>query len=156
MTSFVEVKNDSQLQLFATYKVKLMNEIKSAASNLGFLDKDIQEYTIDRALKSFKTRDNFLISYNGIYVGGFQVLIRESLFETKEIAYLHNIYVEEKFRNLGIGNNIIRYIHVSYKKPIECECWYGMSSLYFFNSLGFKWVRITLYSDQNCISENKK
>jgi len=156
MIDFIEVKNEHQIQQFANFKVKLMTEIKEAALKLDIIDKDLQNYNINRALKSVDLRDSFLISYNDRYIGSFQVSIREALCETKEIVYLHNVYIEESFRNLGIGQKIINFISTRYKKPIECECWYEMGSLSFFQSLGFRMVRILLYSDQNCISENKK
>lgn len=155
MITFIEAKGESQLQLFANFKVKLMAEINLSAFKLGFIDKSLQDYSINQALKSIGMRDNFLISYENNYIGNFQVSVRESLCETKLVAYLHNVYIKEDFRRLGIGRNIIDFISESYKKPIECECWYGMNSLDFFSDLGFKKVRITLYSDQNCMSENK-
>jgi len=156
MIDFIEVKNEFQLQLFTSFKSKLMAEINVAASELGIVDKEIQAYDINRALKSTKVRDNFLITYKNRVIGGSQVSIREALCETKQVVFLHNVYVEESSRNLGAGQHIIDFISKSYKKPIECECWYEMDSLNFFKSLGFRMVRITLYSDQNCMSENKK
>jgi N-acetylglutamate synthase-like GNAT family acetyltransferase len=156
MIEFIEVKNKLQLQLFVEFKIKLMDEINIAALKLGFKDKKLQNYTIDQAQKSTEMKDNFLISYKDNYIGNFQVSIRESLCEIKEVVYLHNVYIKEPYRNLGIGRDIINYISTSYKKPIECECWYEMDSLNFFKNLGFFKVRITFYSDQNCISENKK
>jgi hypothetical protein len=156
MIEFIEVKNELQLQLFVEFKIKLMAEINVAASRLGFIDNKLQNYSINQAQKSTEMKDNFLISYKDNYIGNFQVSIRESLCEIKEVVYLHNVYINKSCRNLGIGRDIINFINTSYKKPIECECWYEMDSVNFFNNLGFKKVRITFYSDQNCISENKK
>ena len=156
MIDFIDARNEVQLQFVADFKIKLMDEINTIALKLGFIDKSLQNYDTGQALKNIETRDNFLISYKGDYIGYFQVSIRESLCEQKQVVYLHGIYIEKIFRNLGIGQNSIDFISTLYKKPIECDCWYGMGSLHFFDRLGFRKIRMTFYSDQNCMSENKK
>ena len=156
MIEFIEAKTDWELEKFAEYKIKLMNEIKASAKQLGCMDKSLQDYDMKRALASASMRKNFLILLEDKYIGNFQISVREALCESTQVVYLHNIFIAKEYRNSGIGKITIDFIKKTYRKPIECECWYEMDSKFLFNALGFRAVRVTFYSDQNCISENKK
>lgn len=153
------VKTKIQESVFLRYKVLLMEEIRTTAEQQHIIDKDLYGYNTERAQRTIQERDNYLISYDNNDIGMFQVSIRESICEKKEITYLHCLYLEKSYRNYGIGRHIINYIVDTYHRDIECECWYNMPAMKFYNSLKFSSIRNTLslhYSDQNCISEIKK
>lgn len=156
MIKFTKVVNTQQIELFAKYKVLLMTEINNSAIKMGITDKDIKDYNLARAKKNLSERDSYLVSTNGKYIGMFQISIKESICTKKQIAYLHNLYIEQSYRKKGIGRQIIKFILTLYGKSIECECWYEMEASSFYQSLGFRCIQATFYSDQNCMSENKK
>lgn len=156
MIDFTKVVNAQQIELFAKYKVLLMAEINDSAIKMEIRDKEIDDYSLERAKKNLSERDSYLVSINDKYIGIFQISIRESICATNQVAYLHNLYIEESYRKQGIGRQIIDFILTLYSKSIECECWYEMKAFSFYQSLGFKCIRATLYSDQNCMSEDRK
>ena len=97
-----------------------------------------------------------MVSINNKYIGIIQISIKESICATQQVVYLHTLYIEERYRKQGIGRQVIDFILTLYDKPIECECWYEMEAFSFYQSLGFRCIRATFYSDQNCMSENRK
>lgn len=136
-----EVKNEKEIKLFGKYKVDLIKYHQQYANKLGLQDLMVDKYNYDDAIRHIGENNyyQFLI-INNKEVGILEYQITKSDIDKKDIIYIKNIYIEESFRDRGLGKKVINELRkMQYR--IELECWYGMPSNELYKSLGAKEIK---------------
>lgn len=130
---------ENDLKKFGEYKLELIKFHKEYANKLGLVDKVIDGYTYEDALKHIGEQGyfQFLINYKNNDVGMLEYEIQNSKIDNNKIIYISCIYIKEEYRGLGIGRIII-YELKKQNIRIELECWYGMPANNLYRSLGMK------------------
>ncbi len=144
-----QAQNDKDIEQFGKYKLALIKEHQYYANKLGLYDIVVDNYNIDDALKHIGEKNyfQFLIIENNESVGIVEYKIMKSEIDNKEILYLKNIYIEKKYRGIGLGRKVLNELKkLNYR--IELECWYGMPANNFYKSFGCKELK-TRYMFEN-------
>lgn len=121
--------------------LKLIKMHGDYAKELGLTDLVVENYTFEKALESI-TKDNrecgLLFEDNDI-LGMFLYEIKKSkLANEDKCCYIHGIYIKERYRNMGLGSDIITYLKELYKDlPIELDCYYNLKAHNFYKKIGF-------------------
>ena len=157
-----QVYDQEDVLALGNLKMDLMQYHLEYATRIGIKDKELLQYTLEQALYTVSSRDNFLFLVDGEIVGMAQVEEQVSAVDDSPILFVHGIYIRPNARQYSIGGFFLRYLCRRYKKRIECECWYGLPASTLYEKAGFKPI-LTRYvlppssrfygSDQNCISE---
>lgn len=137
-----EIKTADEMKLFGEYKVSLIKYHQQFAGKLGLQDLVVDKYTIDDALRHIGKDGfyQFLIVDNDSIVGILEYQITKSDIDNRDILYIKDIYVDERFRGKGIGKCVISELKkLNYR--IELECWYGMPANNLYRALGAKEIK---------------
>lgn len=135
-----KVFNNEDIDLFSKYKVILIKFHQKYANELGLIDKVVEKYDVAKAMK-YIGKDGYyqyIIEYEDKDVGFVEYKIDISEIDNEKITEIKNIYIEDKYRNLGIAKDTIVKIREKTNNRIELECWYGIPANTIYKSLGMK------------------
>lgn len=138
MLRIKQIYDGTDLLVLGTLKLELMQYHLEYAAKIGISDKELLQYTLEQALSTASSRDNFIFLADGEIVGMAQVEGQVSAVDDSSILFVHNIYIRPNARHYGIGGFFLRYLCRRYKKRIECECWYGLPASALYEKAGFK------------------
>lgn len=145
MVKLKEVEGSDEAELFGRYKVKLVKYHQKYANELGLFDDKVARYNLKEALKHINEPNwyQYLIMFDDKAVGIIEYQILKSEIDNGDIIYISDIYIEQDYRNKGIGKQIIQNLKKSNKR-IELECWYDLPANGFYKSIGMKKLK-TVY-----------
>lgn len=137
-----EVKTESEIQKFGKYKVDLIKYHQQYANNIGLFDSVVDKYKFDDAVRNIGKKGyyQFLIINDNEPVGILEYQITKSEIDNNDILYIKSIYIEEIYRGLGLGKQVIAELR-KMKYRVEFECWYDMPSNELYRSLGAKEIK---------------
>lgn len=138
MLHIKQVYDQENLLALGNLKMELMQYHLEYAAQIGINDKELLQYTLEQALSTAPSRDNFIFLVNGEIVGMAQVEEQVSAVDDSPILFVHGIYIRPKARHYGIGVIFLRYLCRRYRKRVECECWYGLPATTLYEKAGFK------------------
>ena len=135
-----KLSSKSDIDLFAKYKVELIKSHQQYAEKIGLIDQKVNDYDEKDAIRHMgKSNDyQFIIVYNNHGVGILEYNIETSEIDGLKIIYLKNIFIDNKYRNLGIGSDVLLELRRQTNLRIELECWYGMPANDLYKKLGMK------------------
>ncbi len=137
----VETKDD--IDLFANYKLDLIKSHEYYAEKLELVDKKVNSYSKEDAIRNIGKEDfyQFIINYNNIDVGFIEYDIEISDIDSKEIVYIKNMFINNDYRHVGIGTEVLNNLKENTKSRIELECWYDMPANELYKKLGMKQIK---------------
>lgn len=138
MLHIKQIYDQEDLLALGKLKMELMQYHLEYSTQIGVNDKELLQYTLEQALSTAPSRDNFIFLVNGEIVGMAQVEEQISAVDDSLILFVHGIYIRPNARHYGIGAIFLRYLCRRYKKRVECECWYGLPASTFYKKAGFK------------------
>lgn len=133
----------SDVDLFAKYKVALMKSHQKYANQLGLLDRVVDRYQEVDAIE-YIGKDHFyqyIIQYDSQDVGIIEYQIDHSEIDDEKIIYINHLFVDSKYRNMGIGKEVLFMIKNQTDYRIELECWYGMPANKLYLNLGMEAIK---------------
>lgn len=133
----------SDIDLFAKYKVSLIKLHQQCAEKIGLNDQKVKEYDENDAIRHIGKSNyyQFIIIYNNQEVGIIEYNIETSDIDNLKILYIKNIFIDSKYRKLGIGKAVLLEIRKQTNLRIELECWYGMPANDLYKNLGMKEIK---------------
>lgn len=138
MLYYRQVYDNKDLLALGNLKVELMQYHLEYAAKIGIDDKELLHYSLEQALSTVATRDNYIFVLDNEVIGMSQVEEKVSAVDEKPILFVHGIYIRPGTQHEGIGGFFLRYLCRKYKKRIECECWYGLPASALYEKAGFK------------------
>jgi len=90
--------------------IKSLENEKKLNNNID-LESEIKDFKKDFP-KLFKENNYFLADINGNIAGfiGGEIKIGRGFFKNKRIGIIHALFVEEKYRNRGIGTELKKFL----------------------------------------------
>ena len=137
----VETKDD--IDLFANYKLDLIKSHESYAQEIGLIDNKVKSYTKEDAIRNINKEDfyQFIINSNNIDIGFIEYNIEISDIDLEKIIYIKNIFIDNNYRNMGIGTMVLNKLKEKLNYRIELECWYGMPANELYKKIGMKQIK---------------
>lgn len=133
-----QVYDQKELLALGNLKMDLMQYHLDYAAQIGISDKELLQYTLEQAMSTAPSRDNYIFLVDGEMVGMAQVEEQVSTVDDSPILFVHGVYIKPNARHNSIGGIFLRYLCRRYKKRIECECWYGIPASAIYEQAGFK------------------
>lgn len=138
MLRIKQVYDQEDILALGNLKMELMQYHLEYAAKIGINDKELLQYTLEQALSTAQSRDNFLFLEGDKTVGMAQVEEQVSAVDDSPILFVHGIYISPNARHYNLGGFFLRYLCRRYKKRIECECWYGLPASTLYEKAGFR------------------
>lgn len=133
-----QIYDHKDLLALGYMKIELMRYHLQYAQEIGINDNELIQYTMEQALSTASSRDNYIFIMDSEIVGMAQVEEQISDVDESPILFVHGIYIKPDVRNKGIGGVFLKYLCRKYMKRIECECWYGLPVSKLYEKAGFK------------------
>lgn len=133
---------DNDIKIFGKYKVELIKFHQQYARKLGLFDNVVDNYNYNDAIRHINQKGyfQFLIQLENEIVGIVEYQITNSDIDKKEILYIKDLFVDDKFRGKGIGKEVMRLLK-TLKYRIELECWYQIPANNLYKSLGMQEIK---------------
>lgn len=133
---------DNDIKIFGKYKVELIKFHQQYAKKLGLFDNVVDNYNYNDAIRHINQKGyfQFLIQLENEIVGIVEYQITNSDIDKKEILYIKDLFVDDKFRGKGIGKEVMRLLK-TLKYRIELECWYQIPANNLYKSLGMQEIK---------------
>lgn len=138
MLSIKQIYSEEDLLTLGQLKLELMQYHLEYAEQFGIKDSELLQYTLQKALSTTSSRDNFLFFMNDEPVGMAQVEEQISPVDNTPILFVHSMYIKPNTRNHSIGGIFLRRLCKKYKKRVECECWYNIPASELYKKIGFQ------------------
>ena len=119
-----QVYDQKELLALGNLKMDLMQYHLDYAAQIGINDKELLQYTLEQAMSTAPSRDNYIFLVDGEMVGMAQVEEQVSTVDDSPILFVHGVYIKPNARH--------------HRKRIECECWYGIPASAIYEQAGFK------------------
>lgn len=133
---------DNDIKIFGKYKVELIKFHQQYAKKLGLFDNVVDNYNYNDAIRHINQKGyfQFLIQLENEIVGIVEYQITNSDIDKKEILYIKDLFVDDKFRGKGIGKEVMKLLK-TLKYRIELECWYQIPANNLYKSLGMQEIK---------------
>lgn len=138
MLSIKQIYSEEDMLVLGKLKMELMRYHLEYAEQFGISDHELLQYTLEQALSTASSRDNFLFFMNDEPIGMAQVEEQISSVDSNPILFVHSMYIKPDTRNRSIGGIFLRRLCKKYKKRIECECWYNIPASELYIKAGFQ------------------
>lgn len=138
-----KVESNKDIDLFVKYKVSLVKYHQQYANTIGLVDKIVENYNENDAKKHIGENNFFqyIVEYENNDVGILEYSIEISDIDNESILYVNKLFIDCKYRNLGIGKEVLLKIKNETDLRIELECWYGMPANELYKDLGMKEIK---------------
>ena len=138
MFTIDKVQSEADITFFAKLKVELVQYHAQYAKEQGITDLEVEYYDYEHAAANIFTRESYLLKLNNTVVGILQYEQQISEIDKSPIIYVHALYFIDKYRNVGFGIYVLKFLCRTYHIRIECSCWYDIPASQIYKKIGFK------------------